>query len=177
MRRWLVALFLFALVTTAAAAQVFELETYRKTVALRGQIAGKPGLFVFDTAGGISIVTPAFAERITGFRMMGERLDMPFCQNVTVRIGERDFRPPVLGVFDIMSLFPKDAQPADGLFALDLFASHLITIDFPAQRLVVESKASLPRRIRKATEVPARLAREVQGRALAVNVGVPAPQD
>jgi len=163
---------------------VFALEPYRKTIALRGSVADKDGLFVFDTAGGVSIVTPGFAERIgckpsgriTGFRMMGDRLDMPFCQNVTVRIGNRDFRAPVLGVFDIMSLFPKDAQPIDGLFALDLFASDVVTIDFPAKRLIIESEASLAKRIRTATEVPARLGREVQGRALAVHVGVPASQ-
>jgi hypothetical protein len=185
MRSWLFAILVSASLTTCAAAQapraLFELEPYRKTVALRARIAGQTGLFAFDTAGGVSIVTPAFAQRIgcrpwgrmTGFRMMGDRLDMPFCQNVVIRIGEREFGAPVLGVFDIMSLFPKDAQPIDGLIALDLFSAEAITIDFPSKQLVIESEKSLARRIRSATEVPARIAREVQGRALAVNVGVP----
>ena len=58
---------LAACIGTAWAAQPplpeaeFKLEPYRKTVALRGSVRGIPGLFLFDTAGGITLVSPDFA--------------------------------------------------------------------------------------------------------------------
>lgn len=159
----------------------FPLEPYRTTIALRATVGGREGLFVVDTAGGLTTLTPGFAEsigcapwgRVTGFRMMGDRLDVPRCDDVEVTIGGRGFRASTTGVFDLMSLYPADAQPVAGLIALDLFDGKAITIDFPGKRLIVESAASLRARTKRAQELPVRLSREVQGRALAASVGVP----
>ena len=49
-----------AVARSAAPEAVFKLEPYRKTVALRASVAGHSGLFVFDTAGGITLLAPAF---------------------------------------------------------------------------------------------------------------------
>ena len=163
----------------------FEMVPFRKTVALRAKVGGQDGLFVFDTAGGLSQLSPKFAERIgcrpwgrsTGFQMMGQRLDMPQCNDVQVELSGRKWTLPQTGVFDVMSLFPKDSPEAvDGLLALDLFAPNAITIDFPRKRLIIESQESLRARTARATEFPARIAREAQGRALAVSIGVPTAQ-
>ncbi|MBY0504450.1 MAG: hypothetical protein K2X03_11100 [Bryobacteraceae bacterium] len=169
------------LAASSSPAAILKLEPYRKTVALRANVSGHAGLFVFDTAGGVSQFSPRFAERIgckpwgriTGFQMMGQRLDMPQCSSVNVEISGHRWSLPVAGVFDVTSLFPKDAQPVDGLLALDLFAGNTISIDFPRKLLIVESEASLLTRVAGATEFPVRVSREAQGRALAVSIGVP----
>jgi hypothetical protein len=161
---------------------VLPLEPYRKTVGLRAKVRGHDGFFLFDTAGGVSQFSPAFAQRIgcrpwgriTGFQMHGQRLDMAQCSDVNVEISGQSWKLPVVGVFDLMSVFPKEAKPVDGLLALDLFAKNAITIDFPSRVLIVESDASLRARTASATEFPARISREVQGRALAVSLGVSA---
>lgn len=166
---------------TVAPRAIYELEPYRKTVALRAQIGDQRGLFTFDTAGGITLVSPAFAAkigckpwgRLSGHRMMGDRLDMPRCDDVSLRLGAQTYRLPVAGVFDIASLLPTDAAPVDGSIALDAFAGRAITIDFPAMRLIVESAASLRERTAKAQSLPVSLSRELQGRALAASVGIP----
>jgi hypothetical protein len=165
----------------AAPEAVFRLEPYRKTIALRGSVRGHEGLFLFDTAGGISLLSPDFAKkigcdswgRISGHRMMGDRLDAPRCDNVPVDLGDATFDLPVVALVDITKFLPEGATPVDGSLALDMFDGRVVTLDFPGRRLIVETPASLAERTKTAKEVPAKLAREIQGRALAVNVGVP----
>lgn len=162
----------------------FKLEPYRKTIALRASVNGVAGLFPFDTAGGSTHVTPDYAKRIgcqpwgrlTGYRMHGQRLDTPRCDKLAFRIGEATLPLPIAGVLDVMSLFPKDATPVEGLIALDLFEGRTITIDFPGRRLLIESAESARERTRDAREVPIRLQREMQGRSLAVSLESPTPQ-
>ncbi|TKR33508.1 hypothetical protein FCE95_04205 [Luteimonas gilva] len=171
----------FAAAAATAPQAVYKLEPYRKTVALRAQVGDRQGLFTFDTAGGITLLSPSFAAkigckpwgRLSGHRMMGDRLDMPRCDDVPLRLGAQTYRVPVAGVFDIVSLLPKDAAPLDGSIALDAFAGRAITIDFPAMRLIVESPGSLRERTAQARSLPVSLSRELQGRALAASVGIP----
>ena len=162
----------------------FRLEPYRKTIALRGSVNGVPGRFLVDTAGGSTVLSPKFVEkigckpwgRLTGFRMMGERLDTPRCDNVDIAVGGTTLHLPVAGVLDIAALIASDAEPVEGSIALDAFAGRTITIDFPGKRLLIESPDSLRERIRHARELPASMSREIQGRALAVSLGVPTPE-
>ena len=179
MRRTLLLALLLTTTTLTAAPATLQLEPYRKTVALHATINGKQGFFVLDTAGGISMLSPQFAERVgckpwgrlTGFQMMGHRLDAPRCDDMSVTIGSQHFTAPVMGVLDVAPLIAKDAEPIDGLIALNVFAGRTITIDFPARTLTIDAKPS-----RRAIEVPARLVREVQGAALAVSIAVPTKQ-
>ncbi|MCC8362719.1 retropepsin-like domain-containing protein [Lysobacter sp. A6] len=160
----------------------FPLEAYRKTVALRATINGVPGRFTFDTAGGSTLLSPDYAKkigckpwgRLTGFQMMGNRLDTPRCDNVTFKIGEREMPLEVASVLDVTQFIAKDAEPVEGSIALDLFAGRTITIDFPGKRLLIESPESLRERIAHANvkELPAKLSGEIQGRALAISIKV-----
>ena len=127
MRRW-IALLCFACALASAQAQspapeaVLPLEPYRKTIALRATVGGREGLFLFDTAGGLSLISPSFAEkigrkpwgRLTGHQMLGQRLDTPRCDDLEVKLGRLQLKAPVVGVLDIMTLFPKDAAPVEG---------------------------------------------------------------
>jgi hypothetical protein len=143
-----------------------------------------PGRFVFDTAGGMTMVSPGYAAkigckpwgRLTGHRMMGDRLDTPRCDELSLRVGGSTLPVKVAGVLDIAPLIAKDAEPLEGLVALDLFAGRTITIDFPGKRLWIESPNSARERVATMQEVPVMLSREMQGRALAVSIGVPTKQ-
>jgi len=175
---------LLAFLSTGAVAApraVITLEPYRNTIAMHANVGGRDGFFVFDTGSGVLTLTPQFAAkigcepwgRLTGFTMMAIRIDSPQCTSVSVAAGGVQSMVDAAGVFDIMSFYPKDAQPIDGLISLGVFDGKAITIDFAAGTLTIESPATLRRRIRGATEVPVRLTREVQGRALSVSVAVP----
>lgn len=159
---------------------VLKLEPYRKSVAVRVVANGKRGLFTLDTAGGNTVVSPAFAAaagckpwgRMVGFQMTGNRLEMPRCDDFAFSVGGHALRAPVAGVLDITSLIARDATPVDGSLALDAFDGQTISIDFAAGELVVESPGSAKRRIAGARELPLRLVREY-GVALATMVEVP----
>jgi hypothetical protein len=181
MTRSLILACLLALPLLASQPVVFHLEPYRDTVAVHAKVGGHDGFFTFDTGGGITLITPQFAEkigcvpfgRLTGYAMMGNRIDAARCDDVPVAIGQASLVAPAAAVYDVMSFFPKDAQPVDGSIALNALDGKAFTIDFPARTVTIETDASLKKRVRGATELPVHLQREAQGHALAVSVGVP----
>lgn len=163
-------------------AGVIQLETISGAGdSLRAVINGQSAIFLFDTGEGMSTVTPAFAHavgcrpwgQVTGFRMSGERLDFPRCDNLRLGIGANTYVAPIAGVFDIMSLLPQSKVVLAGSIGLDIFAGMQITIEPVSKRIVIESPSSFAMRIRHAQEIPARLVRDAEGVALAVDAGVP----
>lgn len=165
----------------AAPEQVFRLEPYRKSFGIHGSINGVPGFFAFDSAGGITLLSPAYAARvgckawgrIVGFQMTGHRLDTPRCDGLTAVLDGKSVPIPVANVLEVAPLFAKDATPIEGSIALDVFDGKVVTLDFPGQRLIVESSASLAARVRGLDPLPMAISREAQGRAIAVNLVVP----
>jgi hypothetical protein len=100
----------------------------------------------------------------------------PYRKTVALRASVRgQYRVPVTAVLDVAPLVGNDAAPVDGSIALDLFAGKMISIDFPAKQMVVESPQTLAARIARAKRLPVSLARELQGRALAASLGVLTP--
>jgi hypothetical protein len=166
---------------------VFHLEPHpggTLMMTLRAHVRGHEGRFVFDTGGGISYVSPAFAQAIgckpwgqlSGFVLTGQRLDMNRCDDLAFEIDKQSFEAPIAGVFDLMKFMPPNVPRIDGSIGLDVFANRAITLSLAERTLTVESKASLNRRIRQGRAVPIRLVREVEGIALSVVVGVPTPE-
>jgi hypothetical protein len=145
---------------------------------------GHDAVMLFDTGGGITVVTPQFAQalgckpwgQITGFRMRGDRTDTPRCDDAVLQVGGLRVTAPSAGVFDFAKVLPKDAPPLDGALAMDAFAGKTITLDPTRRRLFVESPASLKARLRGAIEVPVRFTRDAEGLALTAMVAVPTPQ-
>jgi hypothetical protein len=155
--------------------------TYMMTV--HAKVRGYEGVFVFDTGAGDSYISPTFAEAIgckpwgqlTGFTLIGKRLDMQRCDGLTFDLNGHEFGAPISGVFDLMKFMPPDAPKVDGSIGLDIFEGHAITLSLAMQQLIVESKDSLSARKKRGKEVPIRFVREAGGNSLSVFVAVPTP--
>jgi len=153
-------------------------------MTMRAKVRGHEGTFVFDTGGGVTYLSPAFAQTIgckpwgqlSGFVLTGQRLDMKRCDNLMFYIDQHPFPAPIAGVFDLMKYMPPNVPRIDGSIGLDVFAGRAITLNLAERKLTVESRPSLNARIRQGREVPIRLVREVEGVALAVVVGVITPE-
>jgi len=168
----------------AAEPIVLKMEPWRRSVAVRAEVGGKERLFSFDTGSGVTIISPTLAKelgcekgaRLVGFRMTGDKVDTPRCDDVAVTIAGHRFNVPVAGVYETGQLAAKEAAGTiDGLLALDIFAGRTVTLDFAGGRIILETADSARKRVAKATELPARLGRDVSGRAIAVYVDVPSP--
>jgi len=168
--------------TTASAAEptVLKLEQFRRGVGLRVEVGGKERLFQFDTGGGNTFISPEIAKeldcekgaRVVGFRMTGDKLEAPRCDDVPLTIGGHRFTIPTAGVYQVGEFNAKGVT-VDGLVALDIFEGRIITMDFAGLKLIVETPQSAARRIAGATELPARLIREMGGYAITIDVQVP----
>lgn len=185
MRAIATAFVLSALATQAYAApkpEVIQLGTFMRMMPTVDTIVwGNESNFLLDTGGGVTTISPRLAKamgctpwgNIVGFRMKGDRLDMPHCDKVDVAVGKQTFTAPQAAVFDINSLAPKDAPPIDGVVALDLFADSAITLEPAANRLTIETPASLKARTKHLFDQPIRIVRDAQGVALTVDLGIP----
>lgn len=150
-------------------------------MTVKAVVNGHEGLFLFDTAGGISYISPDFAGRIgcepwgqlSGFVLTGQRLDMQRCEQVAFDVAGQHLAVPTAGVYDIGRFMPKDAPHIDGSIGLDAFAGQAITLSLAARKPTVESPASLKERQKAGREVRIRLVREVEGLALAVVAAIP----
>jgi hypothetical protein len=146
----------------------------------QGTVNGHAGLYQFDTGGGLTVLTPQTVAdagcttwgRFTGFRMRGDRLDVPRCDNVTIDASGYRMVLPATGVWDLGSVLPADAPPLAGSVGLDAFNGRAVTLDLAHRQLIVETPASLRRRTAHATEVPTHVVWEVEGYAPSFMVGL-----
>jgi hypothetical protein len=188
--RSIVVIFLAVAGITAACAnsrpapEVIKLEPLRERLrTLRVTVNGQEGEFLLDTGGGATIISPAFAQkigckpwgRLTGFRMMGERLDLQRCDDVRIVAGGVALRAVTVGVLDAPDLKPGTKAP-DGSLALDVFKDRLITLEIDANRVTLETPESFAARTAGAREIPIRISRELAGAATDIYVAVPTPR-
>lgn len=160
-----------------AAAQEIRLGDYLGILhTVEATVAGQSGTFLFDTGGGVSVVTPEFAQRIgctpwgnvSGFRLSGERLDGPRCDDVVFDLGDGvSLASPAAGVFDLKAMLPPQG-PVDGILSLDAFVDRPFTLDLAAGRIILETPETLTARIDGAVEVPVHFARQAGGYSLTV---------
>jgi hypothetical protein len=166
---------------TAEKPQVIKLERFRKALwTVRVSVNGKTGDFLFDTGGGQTLVTDAFAAglacrfvgRTTGYNMFGDRSDTPHCNEVQIRAGDVLLSRVSISKHDFGDQFPG-AEAPDGLLSLDAFDGKAITLDQTARTLTIETTGSLAQRTRTMKELPLRVVRECSARCLSVFLGVP----
>ena len=178
--------FLFPLLVSAAGnaagkPQVIKLDRFRKALwKVHVIVKGKPGDFLLDTGGGVTLLTEDFSKgvdckfwgRVTGYNMFGKRSDGPHCENVQIKAGDVELTSVNIGKIDFGDQFAGDKKP-DGLLSLDAFDGKAITLDQGAATLTIETPASLARRTKAMKELPFRLVRDCSGRCLSAFVGVP----
>jgi hypothetical protein len=154
------------------APQLIRLEPYLdEHWAFKARIKGREELFLMDTGGGLTAVSPQTAAEIgcepwgqlTAFRMRGDRLDLKRCDNVEIDVGGSLLRLPATGIWDFSKMLPKDAPPIAGNVGLDAFAGRVITLDIGNRQLIIETPKSLMARIAAAKEVPAQFIKEAEG--------------
>ena len=175
-------IFLFAAAGQAAEKpQVIKLERFRKALwKVHVTVKGKPGDFLLDTGGGVTLLSEAFSKsvdckfwgRTTGYNMFGKRSDSPHCDNVQITAGDVALTPVNVGTIDFGDQFAGDKTP-DGLLSLDAFDGKAITLDQAAATLTIETAASLAKRTKTMKELPFRLSRECSARCLSAFIGVP----
>jgi len=174
-------LFAFAASADGAVPQVIKLERFRKALwKVHVTVKGKAGDFLFDTGGGVTLLTEDFLKgipckfwgRSTGYNMFGQRGDGPHCDDVQLTAGTVALTPVNIGKFDFGDRFAGDKTP-DGLLSLDAFGGKAITIDQQAATITIETPQSLKQRINSMKEVPFRVSRECSARCLSVFMGVP----
>jgi hypothetical protein len=166
--------------THATPEAVFTLEPQRTRWAIRVEVGGRPFRFGLDTGGGLTLISPSVVDaagctpwgRVTGYQMMGARLDSPRCDNVPIDIGGHRFVSPVALVLPPSAVESKDTD-LQGSLALDAFAGRAITLDLAGGHLTVESKASLAERVRGMTPLAIRFSREAGGRSITPLTAVP----
>jgi hypothetical protein len=137
-----------------AGAETIALEVYMGALRTLDVTVGEETIpFIFDTAGGLTFVTPQLAKRhgcrpygrVVGFRMSGEQLASPRCGPMTFGIGGRQIVAET-EILDIMALLPEGWPEIGGIISLHTFRDSAITIKLGANRVVVETEETLARR-------------------------------
>lgn len=147
---------------------------------VRASVAGREGTFLFDSGSGVSSLSPDFAAavgchpwgQITGFRMTGERLDMPRCDHVTVTLAGRAFPASTVGVFDLSKYLPREVGHIDGTIALDLFANQAFTLSYGAHSIRILNRPELARQSGGLRSMRIHTVRDAEGLALTINLPV-----
>lgn len=148
------------------------------------KIEGSTGQFIFDSAGGLSLITPEFSRaagfipfgRLTAFKHTGERVEFQRIQVRGLSVGGVKMQPTELALFDVMKLL-EGAPMVQGVIALNTFDGAALTIDFAKNRLILENKDSLSRRTNDMKPLRIRAARQSGGAALDIFVAVDSPHD
>jgi hypothetical protein len=152
--------------------------------AFKGKIKGQEQLFVMDTGGGLTAVSPEAAAEIgcepwgqlTGFRMRGDRLDLKRCEHVEIDTGQLVLRPATTGIWDFNKMLPPGAAPIAANVGLDAFAGKVLTLDIGNRQLVIETLGSLQKRIAVAKEVPVQFVKEVGGYSITIALALDTPR-
>jgi Aspartyl protease len=151
-----------------------------KTVSVTA--GGSAWPFLFDTGGGLTLITPKLAARlgctpfgrVTGFRMSGEPVHFRHCEAAGLDVSGVRLDHAPIAVFDLMALLPPELPELGGLLSLESFRDRPVTIDWAADRLVLETEASLAERTRRLPEMRMRLATGEDGASVTVLVEVAA---
>ena len=143
------------------------------------RIEGSTGQFIFDSAGGLSLITPEFSRdlgfepfgRLTAFKHTGERVEFQRIPARGLSVGGVKMQQTELALFDVMKLL-EGAPVVQGVIALNTFDGATLTIDFAKNRLILEDKESLSKRVKEMKPLRIRAARQSGGAALDVFVAV-----
>lgn len=105
--------------------------------------------FIFDTGAGLDVLAPSLIEKVhgkaagqfSGFRMTGERMDIPLFVISELSIGPVVKRDVLVGSWDVLDKFHFD-----GIIAQRDFREQPLTFDFVHKVLVFETPKTMAQR-------------------------------
>jgi hypothetical protein len=147
------------------------------------EIGGRDWPFLFDTAGGATLLTPALADaigckpfgRVTGFRHDGGRIDVPRCGLIDLQLGNLPLRAES-GIYDLMALLPPGAPKLGGIISLQSLGKLPWTLDLGSRALILETPDSLARRTATMREIQVRPSTQGGGGGFDLFMRVEAPR-
>jgi hypothetical protein len=113
---------------------------------------------IFDTGSGLDVLAPSVIEKVhgtpagqfTGFRMTGERLDIPLFIVPELSVGPVKKENALVGSWDVL-----DKLHLDGIVSLNDFRKQPVTFDFVKKAVIFETPDSLAGRRSSEPSVPA----------------------
>jgi len=104
---------------------------------------------ILDTGAGLAVLAPSLIEKghgiaagqFTGFRMEGERIDIPLFVIPALKIGAMEQKNVLVGSWDLL-----DKWHLDGIVSLRQFTAQPFTLDFVNKVLVLETPETLAKR-------------------------------
>ena len=104
---------------------------------------------IFDTGAGLDVLAPSLIEKVhgkpagqfTGFRMTGERLDIPLFIVPELSIGPVVKKDVVVGGWDVL-----DKLHFDGIVSVNDFRRQPFTFDFANNELIIETEKTIASR-------------------------------
>lgn len=133
-------------------------------------VNGHEAPFIFDTGAGMTVLTPEEGRyagctpfgQVTGFRADGGRVTASRCGPVTLKVG--DYRVDrEVAEFDLSKLLGKGAPPIGGILGLASFGGSAVTLDLAHDRVTIETRRSLARRVHGMRPIRVRIARGAGG--------------
>ncbi len=125
---------------------------------LEVQLPQRKAKLIVDTAASGLYISRALADENGFGHVVGEPANTVHVDNV--RIGPLEFRDCMVGVSD--TPFP---DKGDGFIGTDVFASYLVTLDYPVGKLELAPLPPLPGAREDALPVDRQIVREMQGYA------------
>ena len=144
-------------------------------------IEGEKYDFLFDTGGAETIISPEVATAlnkkiygsVTGYRMSGEMIKAQKADSISLTIGTTKIHHQTVGVWDLMSILPKDFARVDGVISLKSFEGTILTIELSKKLIVIENKASAKKAIIEKSLLTTKFANGLDGSELNIFVGIP----
>ena len=119
-------------------------------IVFTAKVNGVEGKFIFDTGGGITILTNKFSSKLhditkqdgvlTGFRATGERLNLNLYKINELSIGKFVDKNPIVSIIDV------NLPGCDGIISLMPFQNQPFTLDLKNKILVLETHQSITKR-------------------------------
>lgn len=169
--------------TSPAVAREIPLDPYLgKLRTLDVTVAGETLPFLFDTAGGVTLLTLEAAARAgcepfgrgVGFRHNGEPVVLERCRGVELALGGHPTRDEEVAVWDLMALL-EGAPEVGGIVSLKSFEGETVTLDLAGGTLRVETAGSRAEAIAGAAPLTVRDSRQGGGASLDLFVAVESP--
>jgi hypothetical protein len=107
-------------------------------------VSGRDTLvFLLDTGGGHTLVTPEVAVRLgcepygrsVGHRMSGERVEFQWCGFLPLVLEGIALHDATVAVFDLGAVLPRELPALDGVLALPSLRGHVVTLDLAGARV------------------------------------------